>query len=219
MNKIGIIEDDEKLNAAIRIYLEKAGFWICSATDVKGGLRLLAMRPDLILLDLNLPDGSGFRVSHKSKDIPVIFLTGRDEERDMIRAYDDGCEDYIVKPFSMEVLKRRIQVVMRRTGKAPDVLNYKQMSIDFEKKRVTVCGKPLSITAKEYKLLEYLARNQGQVLSKEMILERIWDIDGQFVVENTVSVTIGRIKRKIELVDSENEYIKNVFGMGYVFGA
>ena len=136
----------------------------------------------------------------------------------MIRAYERGCEDYIVKPFSAEILKRRIQVVLRRNASDGDVLEYQGLRIDYAKKTVSAGQEKLKLTSREYKLLEYLSRNMGQILSKEMILGRVWDIDGNFVGDNTVSVTINRLKKKLGKTAEGMEYIRNVFGMGYVFG-
>lgn len=218
MKKIAVIEDDRLLNQAVTIALEKEGFLVISGYTCLDGLELLKQGVELLLLDINLPDGSGFIVSSQANQIPVIFLTARDDELDMIRAFDSGCEDYIVKPFSLEILKRRIQVVLRREAVASELFEYKDLQIDYQKKQVSKANELIKLTAKEYRLLTYLTQNCGQVLSKEMILQAVWDLDGLFVVDNTVSVTINRLKKKIETDPSSPIFIKNVFGMGYVFG-
>lgn len=217
MIKIGIIEDDKLLNEALCITLEKEGYEPIRGFSIKDGIEVIAASPDLLLLDINLPDGLGFQVAEKARGIPIVFLTARDDETDMIRAFDHGCEDYIVKPFSEEILKRRIQVALRRTQIGHNVLRYKNLYIDYDKKQVFIDNEPVSLTRKEYQLLEYLSKHPGQTMSKGIILQDVWDIDGLFVVDNTVSVTINRLKKKIER-DTENPYIKNIFGMGYVFG-
>jgi len=218
MKKIGIVEDDRLLNEALSISLGKEGYEVLSGFTCQDGFNMLKEKPDILLLDINLPDGIGFTICRQSGEIPIIFLTARDDEIDMIKAYDFGCEDYIVKPFSIEVLKRRIQVVLRRETASEDLFQYKTLAIDYKKKQVSVGENIVKLTAKEYRLLEYLSRNTGQVLSKEMILQEVWDIDGMFVVDNTVSVTVNRLKKKIEPDPAEPVFIKNIFGMGYVLG-
>lgn len=218
MIKVGLIEDDRLLNESLALLLEKEGYQIYKGYSVADGLKLLNNGLDLLILDVTLPDGLGFSIIERAKAVPVIFLTARDEEADMIRAYERGCEDYIVKPFSAEILKRRIQVVLRRNASDGDVLEYQGLRIDYAKKTVYAGQEKLKLTSREYKLLEYLSRNMGQILSKEMILGKVWDIDGNFVGDNTVSVTINRLKKKIGKTVDGMEYIRNVFGMGYVFG-
>lgn len=218
MIKVGLIEDDRLLNESLALLLEKEGYQIYKGYSVADGLKLLNNGLDLLILDVTLPDGLGFSIIERAKAVPVIFLTARDEEADMIRAYERGCEDYIVKPFSAEILKRRIQVVLRRNASDGDVLEYQGLRIDYEKKTVYAGQEKLKLTSREYKLLEYLSRNMGQILSKEMILGKVWDIDGNFVGDNTVSVTINRLKKKLGKTAEGMEYIRNVFGMGYVFG-
>lgn len=217
MIKIGVIEDDKLLNEALCITLEQEGYQPIRGFSVKDGMDIISASPDLLLLDINLPDGLGFQVANNAREIPIVFLTARDDETDMVRAFDQGCEDYVLKPFSMEVLKRRIQVALRRKKSDHNLLRYKNLSIDYEKKQVLLCNQLVSLTHKEYMLLEYLSKHPGQTMSKEIILQDVWDIDGLFVVDNTVSVTINRLKKKIE-DDIENPYIRNIFGMGYVFG-
>lgn len=218
MIKVGLIEDDRLLNESLALLLEKEGYQIYKGYSVADGLKLLNNGLDLLILDVTLPDGLGFSIIERAKAVPVIFLTARDEEADMIRAYERGCEDYIVKPFSAEILKRRIQVVLRRNASDGDVLEYQGLRIDYAKKTVYAGQEKLKLTSREYKLLEYLSRNMGQILSKEMILGKVWDIDGNFVGDNTVSVTINRLKKKLGKTAEGMEYIRNVFGMGYVFG-
>lgn len=218
MIKVGLIEDDRLLNESLALLLEKEGYQIYKGYSVADGLKLLNNGLDLLILDVTLPDGLGFSIIERAKAVPVIFLTARDEEADMIRAYERGCEDYIVKPFSAEILKRRIHVVLRRNASDGDVLEYQGLRIDYAKKTVYAGQEKLKLTSREYKLLEYLSRNMGQILSKEMILGKVWDIDGNFVGDNTVSVTINRLKKKLGKTAEGMEYIRNVFGMGYVFG-
>ena len=135
----------------------------------------------------------------------------------MLAAFDTGADDYVVKPFSMKVLLKRIEAVLKRNNEK-ERLSYRELLLFPAGKQVFVEGREIRLTAKEYQLLEYLKKNQGQVLTKENILERIWGISGQFVVDNTVSVTVGRLRKKIEPDARQPDYIKNVFGLGYRIG-
>lgn len=221
MVTIGIIEDDELLGQALVIALRKEGYQALSAVNCREGLRMLEKNPDLLLIDINLPDGDGIsfcRDMRRYQEIPAIFLTGQDDEEDMLGAFTAGADDYVVKPFPMRVLMKRIQAVLYRCREKKETFLYKGLGIEFGRKRVTCNGEELALTMKEYRLLEYLAKNKGQLLTKNQILEQVWDVDGAFVGENTVSVTVNRLRKKIEPDAAEPIYIKNVFGQGYVFG-
>ena len=220
--RILLAEDDEKLNETLVYGLKRAGFDVDSCFDGEDALFYGEQNIyDVILLDRMLPDGDAINLCRrKAKELklPVLFLTARDEETDMIDAFDAGCEDYVVKPFSMDVLKRRIAVILRRNPDSKNVFVYEDLVIDFKKKSVLCKDCPIKLTKKEYQLLEYMAKNAGQVLTKEMLLEKLWDEQGKFVEENTLFVLIKRLRNKIEADVSEPVYIKNVFGMGYLIG-
>lgn len=222
--KIVIIEDDILLNQALNIALQDAGYRTLCAHTKKEALVVLRSGESLLLIDIGLPDGDGISLYQeiRSRDhykVPAVFLTARDEEKDMIAAFDIGADDYVVKPFSMKVLLKRIEAVLRRSGEEGEKLfSVNDLIIYPEKKRAVLKGEKLVLTAKEYQLLEYLMINQGQVLTKENILEQVWGLDGQFVVDNTVSVTINRLRKKIEPDPRQPVYIKNVFGLGYRIG-
>lgn len=217
---IGIIEDDILLNQALDMALQKAGYDTVCAHTRKEALSFLGDREELILVDIGLPDGDGIRLYQelqRNRNIPAIFLTARDEEQDMLAAFDTGADDYVVKPFSMKVLLKRIEAVLGRR-KNEEVYSFQEITLYPSRKQVFLDGQEICLTAKEYQLLEYLMRNKGQVLTKENILEQIWGLDGQFVVDNTVSVTINRLRRKLETDSKSRGYIKNVFGIGYRMG-
>ena len=216
---IGIIEDDSLLNQALEIALQNAGYYTISAHTRKKALDLLREKVDVFLIDIGLPDGNGIELYQElqmEKRIPAIFLTARDEEKEMLLAFDAGAQDYVVKPFSMKVLMKRLEVVLKRNPEERYMVG--ELTLYPDRKQVFMGKTELSLTAKEYQLLEYLMRNQGQVLTKENILETIWGVDGQFVVDNTVSVTINRLRRKIEPDGERQGYIQNVFGLGYRIG-
>lgn len=217
---VGIIEDDKLLNQALNIALKNAGYDTICAHTKKEALALMGEREDLFLIDIGLPDGDGiglYRALQNNHKIPAIFLTARDEERDMLAAFEMGADDYVVKPFSMKVLLKRIGAVCRRS-ETETMLTCREITLYPARKQVFCKEQEIPLTAKEYQLLEYLMRNPGQVLTKENILEEIWGVDGQFVVENTVSVTVNRLRRKIEPDAGRPIYIKNVFGLGYRIG-
>ncbi|MCI6120617.1 response regulator transcription factor [Blautia obeum] len=216
---IGIIEDDVLLNQALNIALKNTGYsTICMYTK-KDALSLIKDKVELLIIDIGLPDGNGiylYQELQKKRKIPAIFLTARDEEKDMLEAFDIGADDYVVKPFSVKVLLKRIEVVLKRNEE--EIISFGDLTLYLDRKQVFLYGKEILLTVKEYQLLEYLMVNQGQVITKENILEKIWGLDGQFVVDNTVSVTINRLRKKIEPDAKQPIYIKNVYGLGYRIG-
>lgn len=224
--RIGIIEDDRLLNQALEIALRDAGYDTVCACTKQEALSKLDGKEDLLLIDIGLPDGDGIRLYQRlrresgelqKKSTPAVFLTARDEERDMLAAFDLGAEDYVVKPFSMKVLLKRIEVVLRRNSEG-SILVCRDLELYPGRKQVLLGGNEVSLTAKEYHLLEYFMRNQGQVLTMDNLLQAVWGLDGEFVSENTVSVTIRRLRKKIEPDMSRPVYIRNVFGLGYRMG-
>lgn len=218
--RIGIIEDDRMLNHALKKSLEKEGFEVSQAFTCREakGMRRESAKEDLLIIDVTLPDGNGIQLYEeivREREVPAIFLTACDEEREMLAAFDAGADDYVVKPFQLKVLLKRIEAVLRRKDKSR-VIAFAELEIWPDKRRVFRKGEEIRLTAREYQLLTFFMNNQGQVLTKEMILENVWGIDGQFVEENTLSVTIGRLRRKIE--GEKESLIKNIFGLGYRFG-
>lgn len=221
-NKVIIVEDDRLLNRALCKTFTNAGYEAAGAMSMQEAENFLEDGTALMVVDIGLPDGDGFALCRKvqeSTQIPVIFLTARDDEVDMLRAFDCGADDYLVKPFSMAVLLKHAQAVLRRTGEEDAKLFcYEDLSIDFARKQVTSQGRSVNLTNKEYDLLALLARNRTKVITKQMMLEQIWDVQGSFVEENTVNVTLSRLRKKIEPDPANPVYIKNVFGLGYTFG-
>lgn len=214
---IGIIEDDRLLNQALNKFLTDNGYDTVCAHSREEALATAAGHPDLWLIDIGLPDGNGlelYRELSAVRQVPAVFLTARDDERDMLRAFDLGADDYVVKPFFMKVLLKRIERIlkMNREGR---VLTCGDITLYPEKKQVFSGNEEIFLTAKEYQLLELFMENQDQVLTKEKILDRVWGIDGAFIEENTVSVTISRLRKKL---GGEQSHIKNVFGLGYRMG-
>lgn len=220
MANIFLLEDDKILSKGISIALEKDGHTV---TAVYGYMEALQKyknpKYDLFLLDINLPDGSGMEFCKKIRETaetPVLFLTANDTEQDMLEGFGVGCDDYIPKPFSIEVLRKKVQAILKRTIGDTARIRYKNLEVDTDKCLVLLNGEEVHLTSTEYKLLCYLMENRGRVVTKGMLLEQLWDIDGNFVDENTVRVNIKRLRQKLK--DEKQEYIVTVFGMGYTFG-
>ena len=214
---IGIIEDDTLLHQALKTALQNAGYQTVSAYTKQEALTTITGSESLLLIDIGLPDGNGlacYKKIREKAEIPAIFLTARDEETDMLTAFDTGADDYVVKPFSIKVLLKRIEVVLKRKSNENTFI-CGQVILYSDRKQVFVGETEIFLTVKEYQLLEYLIMNQNQVLTKEMIMENIWGIDSEFIDSNTISVMISRLKKKLN--DSSN-VISNVFGMGYRMG-
>lgn len=221
-----ILEDDRALNRGIQIALIKDKHAVVSAYTFEEGKEYFDKLPiDLFLLDVNLPDQSGLefcRMIRRSDNRPIIFLTARDGEEEMLKGYQAGCDDYIVKPFPLEVLRKKVEAVLRRARNMPGIgqriFRYKDLTIDFDRMRVQIGKEECHLTATEYKLLEYMAENQGKILTRSMLLEHIWDMDEQYIDENTLSVHIRRLRQKLGDDSKNPEYILTVFGIGYTFG-
>ncbi len=221
MADIFLLEDDKILNKGISIALQKDGHIITQVYNFIDALNdYKSKKYDLYLLDINLPDGNGLEFCKRvreTSDTPIIFLTANDTEEDMLAGFSAGCDDYIAKPFSIEVLRKKVQAVLKRTNKDDNKkFRYKDLELDTDKCLVTMRNDEIHLTSTEYKLLEYLIVNKGKIVTKAMLLENIWDIDGAFVDDNTVRVNIKRLRQK--LGDHNQKYIVTVFGMGYTFG-
>ncbi|NGM80891.1 response regulator transcription factor [Paenibacillus sp. 7124] len=226
MTTILIVEDDRLLLEGLVYLLEKEQYEVLAARSYQEGADYLQSRNiHLALLDIRLPGGSGTelcREIRRSSDLPVIFLTANDTEPEIVAGFDLGADDYIAKPFSMEVLLRRVRAVLKRAGDDEARLEhsfiYKDLKVNFNKMTVFKNEEELKLTTTEYRLLEALAQNSGQVMTREMLLNRLWDQSGNFVDENTLSVNIKRLRDKLEDDPKNCRYIKTVFGIGYTWG-
>ena len=223
MERILIIEDDRILNRGVAFALKKEGYEVISAySKTEGKKEILNSQFDFLLLDINLPDGNGLDLCKEVRDkvdFPIVFFTANDTEEDMVKGFECGADDYLAKPFSIEVLKCKVNVMLKRnTIVNKNKFQYNNLIIDFHRMSVTIDNKEVNLTATEYKLLELLAKNKGKVITKEMLLNQLWDNNGNFVDENTLSVNIRRLRKKIEKDSKNPEYIITVFGIGYTFG-
>lgn len=219
MKTILLIEDDRDLNAGLTCDLDMEQYEVLSAFTAAQGRQILdSCAPDLILLDGNLPDGDGFDFCREVKskyDIPVIFLTARDMEQEELRGFDCGVDDYITKPFRMPILHRRIQAALRKTGVREENSRYDDgyLRIDFDQMRAVRDSEPLTMTPTEFRILRLLITNADKVITKRLLLEKIWDSSGNFVDEHAVAVNINRLRKKIET--QGHEYIRTLYGVGY----
>lgn len=219
MYRILVVEDDEVLRNGMVYALKKEGYAAQTAGCLAGLKKMPQIEADAVLLDVTLPDGDSrdyLSVLRRTTEIPVIFLTARNTERDMIKGFDAGADDYVTKPFSIPLLMRRLKALLKRSaGKADGNYHAGNLTYDFEKKSLTKEGNPISLSRTEMKILETLIQNRNQVLTWEILLEKIWDIDGNFVDKNTLSVNISRLRDKIEEDKKNPKWILNVFGIGY----
>lgn len=218
MQNILVVEDDWELNKGICYALGKEGYHTVSAHSIKEAKVFYREKEiHFILLDVNLPDGEGFSFcswARQHREVPVLFLTARDLEEDALKGYESGAEDYVTKPFSMKILLRKMDVILKRTGIEKSMeFQDGYLTIDLECAKVMVKGKECGVTPTEFRLLRQFLLNKGQLLTYEVLLEKLWDSGGQFVDKHTLAVNINRLRGKIE--DHEHKYISNVYGMGY----
>lgn len=224
MNRILLVEDDPGIVSNLTEFLKKENFDVTAVNGQTKALELLEQQEgayDLILLDVSLADGNGFAVCAKVKaelSLPVIFLTASGDEYSVVTGLDLGADDYIAKPFRPRELISRINSVLRRYGSQSTVLEYKGLILNPQKAVVTKNGEEIILSALEYKLLLFFMQNKGIVLSRSRILQEMWDIAGEFVNDNTLTVYIKRLREKIEDDMGNPEYIKTLRGLGYKFG-
>lgn len=222
MTKILIIEDDTTIIENLHILLQDEGFSVSAAMNRTEALQQLEAEVfDLILLDLMLPDGNGYALCNSIKrenHIPVIMLTAMSDEASVVTGFDVGADDYIVKPFRPLELISRVKNVLRRCGKSPSIIEIADLKIDTLKAVVKKKGQEVALSALEYRLLLVFTNHKGEVLSRSRLLEEIWDIAGDFVNDNTLTVYIKRLREKIEDDPANPDIIKTVRGLGYKLG-
>lgn len=221
--KILLVEDDESLTDGLVYSLEKNGFSVDTAASVKEARIFLSTAAyDLLLLDVTLPDGNGFelceQVRSQGNPVPVIFLTALDEEVHVIRGLEGGGDDYITKPFRLGELCSRIRALLRRSqnlAESSSRLSSGPVTVDLLSSQAFLDHRPLLLTGAEYRLLCLFLQNAGITLSRGQILESLWDGNGNFVDDNTLSVYIRRLREKIEADPSHPQYLCTVRGIGY----
>ncbi|WMM23423.1 response regulator transcription factor [Tissierella sp. MB52-C2] len=221
MKNILLIEDDENISFGIKRYLDKRDFNVEIGNNISMGKEKFKTDYDLIVLDMNLPDGSGYDFLEfiKSKsNIPVIFLTVKNEDDEIVKGLGLGADDYITKPFKLSILEARINTVLRRVKRdisLDDVIFSNDIKLIKSQTKALKQGEEIFLTGREYRLLEMFMENKDQTLTRGFILERLWDIDGDFINDNTLTVAIKRLREKIEYNPNKPKILKTVRGIGY----
>lgn len=221
MKRILVVEDDVMLNSGLCYNLEMDGYKAVPVHDAAMSLKKIQNESfDLIVLDVNLPDGDGFEVCKKIKDmqdIPVVFLTARDLEADVMEGFDLGADDYITKPFNINIFRKKVAAILKRSKKPASKSLYVcgDLVIDFDKLTASINAEPIVLTPTEYKILKIFTSNPNILLTRQVLLEKLYDVDADFVDEHALTVNINRLRNKIE--NGDRKYIKTVYGMGYLW--
>ena len=221
MKRILIIEDDKVIQNSVKYYLENEGFKLdCASSLTDGEQMLIKNEYDLLLLDVSFRESNGFDFyKHLDRKIPTIFLTALDDEKDIVKGFELGANDYITKPFHARELLMRIKNVLKYTeNKKESYIKIENLLIDTDKSIVYSNDKKIELTALEYKILLFISENKGKLVTRGQILASIWDNNNNFVNDNTLTVYIKRLREKIELDCNNPKIIKTVRGIGYRIG-
>lgn len=223
MKNILLLEDNESIIMGLKYSLEQEGFDVETAKSVLDAKNKINEKEySIYLLDITLPDGNGFEICKLIKekyDKPVIFLTARDEETNVVYGLDMGADDYVTKPFRIRELISRINRILSRYEKnqsKSNILKYQDIEINIDKCKVTKNNKEIIFTSLEYKILLLLFGNVGNLITRDQLLDKIWDITGNFVNDNTLTVYIKRIREKLD--DKDGKIIQTIRGIGYRVG-
>ncbi len=218
--RILVVDDERRIAQAIKEGLEQESYAVDIEFDGEDGLNAALNEDyDLVMLDVMMPVMNGYEVCQKLREngvkAPVLMLTAKDQDKDVIRGLDSGADDYLAKPFSFEVLLARVRALLRRPRNAlPELLTVGNLSLDPAKKTVQRCGQNIKLSAKEYAILEYFMRNKGQILSKNNIMSHVWDFDSD-ILPNNIEVFITYLRAKIDKPFNEPPLIHTVRGFGY----
>lgn len=219
---IQIVEDDRALSDGIVLALKEPDLEFIQDAAVREAKESFGEKyPELIILDVNLPDGSGYdylKWVRERSQIPVLVLTANDMEMDEVMGLTLGADDYMAKPFSLAVLRARIQALMRR-GRSQSSYVYEEdgLFFDFGSLVFTREGQPLSLSVNEQKILRLFVENRGRVLTRNILIDRLWSDGGEYVDENALSVTVNRLRSKLEDKRDDISYIKTIYGQGYMW--
>lgn len=222
MFQILLVEDDAALGQGIRLALQSESQQISLCRTLKSAKeKLSSTKIDLILLDVNLPDGSGLDLLteiKKGSQLPVILLTANDMEMDIVTGLELGADDYITKPFSLAVLRARVNTQLRRIASPQSSrIQIDHYTFDFARMEFTRNGQPIELSKTEQKLLRILVANRGATVSRAELVDRIWTDGAEYVDENALSVTMKRLRSKLEDQPSKPQYLKTVYGIGYTW--
>lgn len=222
MIKLLLVEDDSAIALGLEYTLKQENYEVTVCNCVAAARKVILEEDfSLAILDISLPDGNGFelcKLIKEQKDVPVIFLTARDDEGSVVMGLDIGGDDYITKPFRIRELQSRIRSVLRRSGKKSEenqVLHYGNVEVNILEGKVKKKGEDVFLTALEYRLFLTLINNEGHIISRNQLLESIWDVSGEFVNDNTLTVYIKRLREKIEDDPQNPTIIKTERGLGY----
>lgn len=222
MQKILLLEDDTALGSGIRLALQSPSVQITLCrTLTQAQNELVQNNYDLLILDINLPDGSGLELLEQvrqSSNLPVILLTANDMEMDVVTGLESGADDYITKPFSLAILRARVNAQLRRGMSAKtSCIEIDRFQLDFDRMEFRKDGQIMELSKTEQKLLRILIENRGQTLSRGTLVDRVWTDGAEFVDENALSVTVKRLRSKLEDTPSSPQYLKTVYGIGYTW--
>lgn len=222
MQKILLLEDDTTLGNGIRLALQSPQIQITLCRALGQAREIIAQSSfDLLILDVNLPDGSGLELLEevrKASHMPVILLTANDMEMDVVTGLESGADDYITKPFSLAILRARVNAQLRRRAAGKTAcFTFDAFSFDFDRMEFRKDGQPIELSKTEQKLLRLLLENRGQTLSRATLVDRVWTDGSEFVDENALSVTVKRLRSKLEDTPSSPRYLKTVYGIGYTW--
>lgn len=217
MLTIYYVEDDENISRSVKEFLEQRGFQVSIFSTIAAAKHAIEhLCPTLVLVDWNMPDGNGNAlcqwIRSNWKELPVIFLTVRSDSRDIVSGFGNGADDYVVKPFELDVLFSRILALLRRTGDVSgQYLSCDSISLDRKRMTVLCDSREISLSPLEYQLLLYLLQNKGTTVTREKLLEHIWDINGNYVNDNTLTVAMKRLREKLH----QPSCLKTVRSVGY----
>lgn len=217
MIELFYVEDDPQIADTVKGYLEQKGIWVRICSTLEQARKTLETQiPSLVLLDWNMPDGAGDAlcrwIRNRWKELPVIFLTVRGDTQDIVDGFQAGADDYVVKPFELEVLYSRIQALLRRSGnKEETYLSCNGIVMDRKRQVVTCHSEEVALSPSEYQLLLYLMQHKGRTVTREQILEQVWDLNGNYVNNNTLTVTVKRLRDKLH----HPACLKTVRSVGY----
>ena len=222
MQKILLLEDDITLGSGIRLALQNPSIQITLCRTLAQSRGAVADNSyDLLILDVNLPDGSGLDLLgqiRKTSHVPVILLTANDLEMDVVTGLESGADDYITKPFSLAILRARVNAQLRRSIPVKtSCIEIGRFQFDFDRMEFRKDGQAIELSKTEQKLLRILIENRGQTLSRGMLVDKIWTDGAEFVDENALSVTVKRLRSKLEDTPSSPRYLKTVYGIGYTW--
>ncbi len=221
MQTILLLEDDTALGNGIRLALQNDSVQIqLCRTLSEGKAAVLETQFDLLILDINLPDGSGLellRQVRQTSSVPIILLTANDMEMDIVMGLESGADDYITKPFSLAILRARVNAQLRRIVGEKATMEMDGFQFDFDRMEFRKKGQTIELSKTEQKLLRILVENRGQTLPRSVLVDRIWTDGAEYVDENALSVTVKRLRDKLEDVPSKPQYLKTVYGIGYTW--